>query len=234
MSDYTNFYEVLEIAVDADFESIRKAYMRAKKSFTADSMTAYSLFNEEELKTIQESVEQAFFVLGDPSRRKAYDEARGIVSKFSMPKTEASGFIPRPKIVQPAEKPPVEDKIGLSDKKTTGFGGAPDAFFISKSQLDSSYDKDTEIEDWIRTCEEFGGEAFTRIREYKKISLDQLSEFSKISKRHIENIEKENFGELPAVPYLRGFVVQIAKALKIDAERAAKSYMERYSKIKTR
>ena len=67
-----------------------------------------------------------------------------------------------------------------------------------------------------------------KIRETKKISLEELSEFTKISRTYLKAIEDENYTKLPAAVYLRGFVTHMAKFLKIPADKAVPAYMARY------
>jgi len=43
--------------------------------------------------------------------------------------------------------------------------------------------------------------------------------------------KEENFLATPASVYLRGFVKAVARDLKLNAERVAQSYMERYEEF---
>lgn len=68
-----NYYEILEIAPNATPLEIQKAYEHAKETFHSDSLAIYSLFSPEEIKKIQLAIEEAYYVLIDEERRKAYD-----------------------------------------------------------------------------------------------------------------------------------------------------------------
>ena len=70
MTKDSNYYEILEVASASDFETIRQAYQRARKTYSIDSVSAYSLFSENELKNILEKIEEAYFVLGDPAKEE--------------------------------------------------------------------------------------------------------------------------------------------------------------------
>ncbi len=65
-----------------------------------------------------------------------------------------------------------------------------------------------------------------RCREQLGIPLAELIELTQI--RRLDRIEEERFDELPPEPYLRGYVLQYARALGIDeAEALAASFLER-------
>ena len=72
------------------------------------------------------------------------------------------------------------------------------------------------------------GSFIRRIRELRRVSIEELSAVTKITKSYIQAIEEENFGRLPAAVYLRGFIIQIAKVLKLPHEKVAGGYMARY------
>ncbi len=73
MIEEQNYYEILEIAPNATPLEIQKAYEHARETFHSDSLAIYSLFSEEEIKKIQLAIEEAYHVLIDEERRKAYD-----------------------------------------------------------------------------------------------------------------------------------------------------------------
>jgi cytoskeletal protein RodZ len=53
-----------------------------------------------------------------------------------------------------------------------------------------------------------------------------VSERTKVTRHHIENIEAERFDQLPVPVYLRGILVAVARELRLDGAKVAKSYME--------
>jgi lambda repressor-like predicted transcriptional regulator len=56
-----------------------------------------------------------------------------------------------------------------------------------------------------------------RMRE-KGVSLKRLSETTGIAPKHIENMLRGNFEDMPSTPYFRGYVMRIAKVLDFDGE----------------
>ena len=68
------------------------------------------------------------------------------------------------------------------------------------------------------------GERLRREREMRGITLDEISESTKISRRHLESLEKEEFDELPGGIFNKGFVRAYARYLGIDEDQAVADY----------
>ena len=75
----------------------------------------------------------------------------------------------------------------------------------------------------------WSGEVLRQIREARGISLQQVSERTKVTRHHIENIEADRFELLPAAVYLRGILLSIARELRLDGQKVARSYLERFT-----
>jgi predicted transcriptional regulator len=72
---------------------------------------------------------------------------------------------------------------------------------------------------------EFNGELLRRVRESRGLSVTQVAERTRISARHVENIEADRYKDLPVAVYLRGFLMSISREYGLDALRVSKSYM---------
>jgi cytoskeletal protein RodZ len=72
----------------------------------------------------------------------------------------------------------------------------------------------------------FSGELLRRLRESQGTSLQEIADRTKIGKPHLENIEADRFAALPAQVYLRGFLMALARELRLDPLRVSKSYLE--------
>jgi cytoskeletal protein RodZ len=73
----------------------------------------------------------------------------------------------------------------------------------------------------------WSGEVLRQLREARGITLQQLSERTKVTRHHIENIEGDRYDLLPASVYLRGILLSIARELRLDGQKVARSYLER-------
>ena len=68
------------------------------------------------------------------------------------------------------------------------------------------------------------------MRETRGIELGDIAQRTKISERYLRAIEDERFSDMPAAVYVRGYVMEYARALRIDPQRVVESYLARYRK----
>ena len=71
------------------------------------------------------------------------------------------------------------------------------------------------------------GELLRQAREARGLTVPQLAERTKLSRLHIECVEGDRFEHLPVQVYLRGIVMCIARELRLDGQKVARSYLER-------
>ena len=79
---------------------------------------------------------------------------------------------------------------------------------------------------------EITGELLKRLREARKIDLVDIAQRTKVSVHHLRSIEEETWGAMPAQVYLRGFLVEFARFLRLDVQHVTRSYLARYQKGK--
>ena len=71
------------------------------------------------------------------------------------------------------------------------------------------------------------GEMLRQLREARGLTLAQVSERTKVTRHHLENVEAERFEALPAPVYLRGILMSLSRELRLDGQKVARSYLER-------
>ena len=81
---YMNYYEILEISEKASQEVIHMAYKALCKKYHPDVYQGNKKFAEEQIKKINE----AYVVLSDPLKRKAYDDSLNSKNYYEQPKKE--------------------------------------------------------------------------------------------------------------------------------------------------
>ena len=69
------------------------------------------------------------------------------------------------------------------------------------------------------------GDKFRKARERKELSLDDVSNVTKISARMLQAIEEEQFDQLPGGVFNRGFIRAYAKHLGLNSEDAVNDYL---------
>lgn len=68
------YYELLDVPPGATAREIERAYRIARETYRPGSPALYSLLDEAEAARILARIEEAYAVLSDPARRRAYDE----------------------------------------------------------------------------------------------------------------------------------------------------------------
>ncbi len=248
-----NFYDILEITSDSSPQDIRDSYIRLKSAFSKDSMALYSLIETNETAGLIIQIENAFKILSDPERRKKYDreyhQKIGTDEKDFFSNSEEEEIKDPSNVTSIDRIPPMEDST-----MTENMLVAPSTDFTSASNEDAGKTKDlnrvepkrstlpsensaitfnqnnesTEIEQLIQNEKDFHGDFIKKVRETRRISIEEMAEFTKVSRTYIRAIESEDYSHLPAAVYLRGFIIQIAKKLNIPHDKVAASYVARY------
>jgi flagellar biosynthesis protein FlhG len=198
-----SLYEVLEIDPGASDEDIRRAYKRMREMYAADSMVVCGLYTPARLDVVHARVDEAYDTLLDAERRKLYD-----VKLFpeGIPTRTATSATTSGLI--PAIEPAVPSKADNTPAKV----------HVPEPIVDAN----TEIT----------GELLKTLREARGIDLAEISQRTKVSVHHLRSIEDEQWSVMPAQVYLRGFLVEFARFLRLDVQHVTRSYLARYTKGK--
>jgi curved DNA-binding protein CbpA len=168
------------------------------------------------------------FVVPDPSIPGSFDEA----PDYSMP------------AVQPLHIAPVTPPAPSMDPLHASATGVRESILVTNSEFTvrkretaaplpadtgrcplGTYKIDLAMEQEIATATTFDGLFLQKIRLYKQVSLEKLSVSSRIGKTYLIALESNDFKNLPATVFLRGFLVQMAKQLGLDETKVVTSYM---------
>lgn len=74
---------------------------------------------------------------------------------------------------------------------------------------------------------EFDGALLRKVRESQGVEIAEISSRTKISKVHLVALEEEAYEQLPASVYVRGFVTELAKYLRLDPAQVQRTYLRR-------
>jgi flagellar biosynthesis protein FlhG len=74
---------------------------------------------------------------------------------------------------------------------------------------------------------EFSGALLRKVRESLGLELADIVAKTKIARAHLQALEDERYGDLPALVYTRGFLVELAKQLQLDPMQVQKTYLRR-------
>jgi len=214
-----NYYEILEVPEDADGEAIHRGYMRAKNAYTQDSLALYSLMSPEECAKTLELIEEAYSILSNINKRKQYDQARGLNNQGVYGTTLGRGAS--------QEMTMGQNPNNSYSQKNNASASGPMFKIMANMRYTLDYKINADFEKEIEQASEYTGDFLKSIREYKGVEISRMAEMTKISKTYIRYIEDEAFDKLPAAVYVRGFVYQYAKTLKLNPELVANSFLYR-------
>lgn len=208
-------YEILELPRDAAPAVIEAACARALALYGPGSLATYTLMSAEEAALLGRRIAEAKETLLDPEARARYDErlAAGASAAAGRNGSSGEGQEPAPEVVAPAPAPTPGAPILLEREVRVPAGPEPDLVPPAEPVV-------PEGGPWT-------GETLRRIREARGITVRQIADRTKVTRHHIENIEDEKFGALPAPVYLRGILLSIARELRLDGQKVARSYLDR-------
>jgi len=230
------FYEILEVSPDATQQDIHTAYQKAKAAYSLNSPSLYSTFTLEEAHQLMHLIEEAFTVLSDPSRRNDYDK--------QLIKSNNSSASPHLALTTSTTNLPDFQPPSSSPGSNSGIQGASamaHSLKISKKEplpegfgktRFSVYEVDQAFEDEIATTTLFDGTFLQKVRLYKHVNLEQMSEDTRISRTYLRAVESNDYDALPAAVFVRGFIVQFARILGLNEKQVVDSYMTLYRNAK--
>ncbi|MBW2229683.1 MAG: helix-turn-helix domain-containing protein [Deltaproteobacteria bacterium] len=205
-----DYYEVLEVGRGASPEEIERAYHVVRGTYADDSLALYSIFGERDSSVIRERIDEAYRVLADEGTRRAYDAQ---VDQPALGNGASAGASARQAADPRAVEVPPDDSP-LPDVEVESLSGASDAF------RDLEADVEEERGD-------FDGAMLRRARMRRGFDLDQIADITKVSIANLSHIEEENFADLPATVYVRGFLTAYARTIGLEPTRVVASYLVR-------
>jgi flagellar biosynthesis protein FlhG len=198
-------YEILELPSDAGADEIERAYRMALATYSDDSLAGYSVFSDGDNEALRERIEVAFRVLSNRELRRDYDEELGVSEPAPPPEVPAIEAEPSPSPLPPA--PPTRAAAASEQP--------------ALSEL-------LELDDSAAGEGDFDGARLRRHRMRCGFELEDIAGVTKINPSYLRFIESEEWKDLPAPVYVRGFVVAYAQCLGLDSKRVARSYMARF------
>jgi flagellar biosynthesis protein FlhG len=210
--DPLSLYDLLELTPDATPQEIRSAYLRLKSAYGKDNIAHYGVFSREETEQMLRNVENAYLVLSNPEKRRAYDQGHGM--NPGIPTAPVS-------LVEPTGDAWPNPSSASLASLTLGRSDTP----VNVTPTKESTSPETEVV--LESEESWSGPVLRKIRESRRITLEDLSDYTRISRSYLHALEEENFAKLPAVVYVRGFLQQISKRLKLPVDQVTRHYLER-------
>jgi len=119
LTDEGDLYDVLGLEPGASREQVERAYRFSREMYGEDAVATYSLLDPAEIEAARSRIEEAHAVLGDPERRRAYDEGRGYAPPeapvaFPLPASAGSEALEVPATLTGAELRGLREAHGVS------------------------------------------------------------------------------------------------------------------------
>lgn len=240
-------YEVLEVAREARRDDIERAFALVRAAYDGEALAAYSVLSPDEAKVWRERIEDAWRVLSDPDQRRAYDatldgaEAYGDDADPFASSSGGSGGSgelgevgaygdhatfggePAPLPEAPNSLPSFAGDAGWDRRephdRPLAVEEPPMPERVAPRELESFEESDVDAP--------WDGPRLRRARLARGLEIEDVAGITKVNPTYLRFLEDERFDDLPAVVYVRGFVVAYARLLGLDPSRVAPSYVLR-------
>ncbi len=199
-----NYYEMLDITLDATPFEVRHAYNTALQVYQDSSLASYSFFSEGERAKILARLEAAFSTLVNEKTRAEYDKM--LIRLGVLDEELHKSKVNKRPMYQPKQKttpPKAAVQSEISGKKRTA------------------------IHEEILAQETITGMDLTRMRKETGIKLENIAERTKIWIEFLRYIENDQFDNLPSRFHLKGFLKAYVHYFSDDVDGVVERYMKR-------
>ena len=213
-----SFYELLNVAEDATQEEIQKAYLLAMATYRPNSLATYGMISGHERQVTLKKIEKAFQILSDRTRRQDYN--RRFLEK-RVRRGEALAEVPE-RERKPAEKPEKEETLWQKiTSPVLSVWTRHSELEEQKSEVaEKRANKDLLIQEFSLST----GKYLKNVRDMKGLSLEIVSDRTKISVRYLRALEEDDYEILPGGAYLTYMLGAYAKSLSLDPQLVLKDF----------
>lgn len=202
-------YELLDLSPGATPLEIRTAYKTVLAVYREDAMVSYSLFSAEERKEVLARLKEAFSTLIDEKARAAYDQS--LIQQGAL-KEEAQYWGLR-------RKPSPFDLNRPNG--STHIPAPPEGAILQVQAAENPVVKE------ILSQEVLTGKDLKRLRSELGISLEEITERTKIRSEMFRCIEEDHYDQLPSRFHLKSFLKAYAQYLRLEPGSVVGGYMKR-------
>jgi len=204
-----DFYEVLNLRVDATDQEVRNAYTLAVATYHPDALASYGVLSAEERRSVLDRIKKAFETLGDAEARQSYDA----LILPTRPEFQQRAFFRKS-----TEKLEIEDAA----EEEKFWDRLRSILFPAKSKKKKPEPGNgNDRQDWqaLQQSRYFYGEYLKRIREERGLTLENVAQISGIDPGILRLLEEEETASLPGGKETYNLVRRYASYLGIDAEK---------------
>lgn len=203
-----NYYEWFGLDRGCSTFDINNQYEKLKKLYVGDNPMLRDIYSDSDLFLLNSLIDTIFKELNDSEIRREYD--MDINSHLQSLETSfpdifmISEVIKKYNRVKKREVLVKKDVFGRSAEKRVAVSSSSD--FVDANEIFNKY-RDLSVT----------GDLLRKIREEVGISYELIISRTKISKMVLDAIENDKYAQLPADLYVKNFVQQYCKTLKLNA-----------------
>lgn len=210
--DALTHYQVLGLEPGAGEEDIRRAFRRMRALFDAESVALYGLYRALDIEQETVRLKRAVETLLDPVARQRYDQQ--LFGRRQVTRATVSDEIPS------RIEGRIESRLDVRPERRPG-----DERPSERPRPAPRRPADPLAAAGLKPEDALDGAALLRVREACGIRLEEIAEKTKISMFTLRCIESDQYDDLPAPVYLRGFLKQLATFLELPADRVTRDYL---------
>ncbi len=203
-----DFYEILNLSVDASGQDIRNAYVLAVTTYHPDALASYGVLSAEERRSVLDRIEKAFATLGDAEARKAYDAQ----ITATRPELQQRAFFRKSTEKLDIEDAAEEEK--LWDRLKSRL--LPGKLKRKKPQPENGHDrKDGKA---LQRSRHLYGGYLKRVREERGLTIENVAQITGIEPGVLRLLEDEETGSLLNPKEIYTLIRSYARCLGIEAD----------------
>jgi curved DNA-binding protein CbpA len=208
-----DFYELLNLRLEATPRDIENAYLLAVATYHRDSLASYGVLGDAERVDILDRIEEAFQTLHDPRRKKEYDALVRPGGSESRGRAYFRRTTSRLLIEDAAEEEKLWDRVKAAVLPSRHRKGAPqdggNGDGTGKPEIPESFF--------------YYGDYLRKVREKRGLTRDDVAARCGLSRARLEALEEESIpSPLPAKEILDD-LKSYAKCLGLDPENGRES-----------
>ena len=202
-----DFYEILDVRLDATEEDIRNAYILAVATYHEDALASYGVLSVEERRVMLDRIEKAFETLGDARARQDYDT----LILPSRPEYQRRAYFRNS-----TERLEIED-AQVKEKLWDRLRSSLLPFRHRKKTGDCGNGNNHQDYRALQRSRYFYGEFLRRVREERGVSLESMAQSCQMSPEELRALEDEDYGGLADRREIYRRLRQYARCLGLDS-----------------
>ncbi len=221
LADRTH-YQILEVPPSASQRDLQRAYDRLQAVTGPEVEAIGGAVHRERVRALRARVETAYRTLVFLEPRSKYD--RALISAGVLRPEETRD------LSLELNEPPPRAPAAAGARSGTGASVRPVAPVRPHSDDTPPAEPPTINPSGAPLA--YTGAVLGGLRRERGLTLEAIGAITKVRITHLRCLEEESFSALPAPIFLKGFVREYARCLKLDPEKVWEDYRIRYEKWK--